>query len=155
MIKSNLTLAVLKKQGILFFIFFVLYFLIDYAIRDDEPFWAFASFEKIITLPAFMSMYFVLFDERNAANLKAGNLKTDARYYVNIGLAAAFFFLLFSVPLTFILYFIFHYSFNEKINLGKEIIKLAALTIVFSLVAMLTFWLSHKAALRRNRKLNS
>lgn len=139
-----------------FLMYFLIYAIVSYFMRGSEhPFISFASLSQKVTFAAFMSMFTTIFDGKviNRDPSDEGDQGAPQHYSTSHILQGLLLFLLFSVPLIFILYFVFSDYYNEDINLLKEFLKLGVYTLFLAIVILVFGWFMSRRARNRRKDL--
>jgi hypothetical protein len=120
-------------------------------MRDEnEPFFSFSNFSHMVEMGCFMGIVFAVFDREQKSEIAAGpNFTITHLKHVFFGVAL---FLLISIPLCTILYFIFTIFRKEKIDLLLEFAKLGVFALIAAVLFTALLWFRSKIR-RKNRDL--
>jgi O-antigen ligase len=135
-----------SKLARYFLLYFLIYLIVSWFMRDEnEPFFSFSNFSHMVEMGCFMAVIFAVFDREGKNEIAAGPNFTVA--HLKHVLSGVLLFLLISLPLCIILYFIFTVFRNENINLLKEIVKLGVFALIAALLFTALLWF--RARIRR------
>jgi hypothetical protein len=139
------------KLARFFLLYFVISLIISWFIKEDgKAFISFSNLSNKVVLASFMAIIFAVFDKEKAAKSESHSIFSKAHLrQIFFGIAI---FLLISLPLFIILYFIFSNFTIEKINLLEELIKLGVFAIVAAVLFSTFIWFAGVLRLRRRRK---
>jgi hypothetical protein len=140
-----------RRFGWKFARFFLLYLIICLIVKwfireENEVYVSFANFSNVVVMACFMGIIFAVFDRERAGGAAAQQVfsKTHLRQLF-FGIVL---FLLVTIPLIILLYFIFTFFRSEKINLLTEFAKLGFFAILAAVLFSTFIWFRSKLKLR-------